>query len=436
MMPSMRGGMQVHAVPDNEKAFDANGRRLPWGFEYADADASRGRTTEERGPFGRSTRRRGFSRSKTATPARPQDIVRLENAQAEDAIFNTYKASQRTRDALATSKSAPLISLDANSGAKPTTTGGQQEGEKEATEVMLYGYGSGQEWAAIEFYERVSGGSILEDYDRVPPHTRYDPALSLSRARSQRSLSKAALAKRNRYNGGLHWIKVTFDSPEAADLAYDRSPHTLHGYLVYAEPYRGTGPPRDGAIPCSQAGAMLDGESLPNTFSSKTLSRGAETATESPESSQTMSSATIGEPITMRDLRGEGLQVPRQMEKSVSMPSLAVPGALQSFSTSAEPVGKREPKQRPLRIAGATRAVLKPADQALMPTQPKYTGLLAFIPLLGLLFGSAKGDSSGSTIPKLESGEVDWNNAGLYWLFFAWLDGLLGTDMCGLKSDD
>jgi len=35
-MNSMRGGMQVHAVPDNEKAFDASGRRLPWAFEYAE----------------------------------------------------------------------------------------------------------------------------------------------------------------------------------------------------------------------------------------------------------------------------------------------------------------------------------------------------------------------------------------------------------------
>ncbi|KAF2227214.1 hypothetical protein BDZ85DRAFT_187760 [Elsinoe ampelina] len=433
-MPSIRGGMQVHAVPDNERAFDANGRKLPWGYDYPDADVARGRTSTEKGPFGRSTRRRGFSRSKTATPARKEDVARLENQRAEDDIFNTYKASQRTRDALATSKSAPLISLDPNVGAgKGVGAAGQAQGqeEKEATEVILYGYGSGQEWAAIEFYERISGGAILEDYDRVPPHTRYDPALSLSRARSQRSLSKAALAKRNRYNGGYHWIKVTFDSPESADLACDRSPHTLHGYLVYAEVYRGVGPPKDHAIPCTTAGAMVDGDSLPNTFSSKTASRQTDTATESPEgSSRTVSTATIGEPIRMRDLRG--LQVPRPIEKSISMPAL--PGALFTPTTSMEPE-RKEVRQRPMRIQGATRAVLKPPESALMPTQPKYSGFLAFLPLFGLFFGSSKGDT-GSTIPKLENGEVDWNNAGLYWLIFAWLDGLLGTDMCGLKSDD
>lgn len=36
MMNAMRGGMQVHAVPDNEKAFDAKGNRLPWAFEFAE----------------------------------------------------------------------------------------------------------------------------------------------------------------------------------------------------------------------------------------------------------------------------------------------------------------------------------------------------------------------------------------------------------------
>jgi hypothetical protein len=31
-----RGGMQVHAVPEAERALDANGVRLPWGYEYAE----------------------------------------------------------------------------------------------------------------------------------------------------------------------------------------------------------------------------------------------------------------------------------------------------------------------------------------------------------------------------------------------------------------
>ena len=29
--------MQVHAVPDAERAFDSQGRQLPWGYEYPES---------------------------------------------------------------------------------------------------------------------------------------------------------------------------------------------------------------------------------------------------------------------------------------------------------------------------------------------------------------------------------------------------------------
>ena len=35
-MNSIRGGMQVHAVPESERAVDASGKRLPWGYEFAE----------------------------------------------------------------------------------------------------------------------------------------------------------------------------------------------------------------------------------------------------------------------------------------------------------------------------------------------------------------------------------------------------------------
>jgi hypothetical protein len=34
--PQRHVKMQVHAVPDAERAFDSQGRRLPWGLEYAE----------------------------------------------------------------------------------------------------------------------------------------------------------------------------------------------------------------------------------------------------------------------------------------------------------------------------------------------------------------------------------------------------------------
>jgi hypothetical protein len=33
-MNTIRGGVQVHAVPEHERAFDSSGKRMPWGYEY------------------------------------------------------------------------------------------------------------------------------------------------------------------------------------------------------------------------------------------------------------------------------------------------------------------------------------------------------------------------------------------------------------------
>jgi hypothetical protein len=33
---AFRGGMQVHSVPETERAIGANGQRLPWAYEYAE----------------------------------------------------------------------------------------------------------------------------------------------------------------------------------------------------------------------------------------------------------------------------------------------------------------------------------------------------------------------------------------------------------------
>lgn len=36
MNSSFRGGMQVHAVPEDERARDSRGQALPWGYAYAE----------------------------------------------------------------------------------------------------------------------------------------------------------------------------------------------------------------------------------------------------------------------------------------------------------------------------------------------------------------------------------------------------------------
>jgi len=309
-----------------------------------------------------------------------------------------------------------LTTIDPN-----TVTGGTSNTAKEPTEVMLYGYGRDQQWASIDFYEKISGGCIYEDYDRQPPYQRYDMSLTYSRATAQRSLSAAAKKKRNAYYGGEHWIKVTFDSPEAADLACDRSPHVLHGHLVYAEPFRGVGPPNDAPIPCSNAGAQIDSDSLPRSFSTNTLIAGTEG---SPDSSQTATSATVN----------GSLAPPAFAQRSKSQPNLL--GSYDPFASSTDLATQDQTvRQRPMRVPGATRAVLLPAEQAFLPIPPKYSTMLASLPVIGYFLGQKNGNA-GSQIPRLEDGSFDWKNAGFYWLFFAWLDSIFGTDLCGLKSED
>ena len=87
--------MQIHAVPDADKAYDATGRRLPWAYDLdpsaaADADPLP-REPQEKGPFGRSQRRSrstlSRSRSKTAEPRREEERARAEQIASEDAVF-------------------------------------------------------------------------------------------------------------------------------------------------------------------------------------------------------------------------------------------------------------------------------------------------------------------------------------------------------------
>lgn len=250
--------------------------------------------------------------------------------------------------------------------------------------------------------------------------------MSYSRANMQRTLSQVALKKRNAYRGGDHWIKVTFDSPEAADLACHCSPHPVHGHLVYAELYRGIGPPNDAPIPYSNAGAQIDGLSLPKSFSTNTLS--ASTLEGSPESSNTASSATAtGSGNTRR---------PSQpfLPRSTTTPNIGSFNTSNPVEAESTALQQRPAAQlRPLRVPGATRAVLLPAEQAFLPTPPRYTGTTGW--LLAVFFGS-KAEMIGSEVPRTEDGSFDWKNATFYWCFFAWLDSIFGTDMCGLRGDD
>lgn len=392
-----RGGMQVHAVPENERYINSKGDRLPWAYERADgADITARREPAEKGPFGRSMRRRGTSRSrsKTAEPRKEEDRIKIENMAAEDAVFNRLRSETREKDS--------------SKGALQAVEAGAAKNEvKEPTEILIYGFGEELQWAAIEFYENVSNGVILEDYDRQPPGHRQDMSRSGLRMAAQRTLSKVALRRKNTFHGGNHWIKVTFDSPEGADLACARSPHHIRGHLVYAEPYRGIGPSKDAPIFASSAGAQITEDSLPKTFAKNAVN-------ESPASSETISSATVG-----------GAQRPSQPPPRMNIFDQTTPEASATGLDRQRSNSNKQLQVRPARIQGATRAVLLPAEQALLPKQT------------GQSWAAWIGGSEifGSTLPRRADGTFDYERANIYWRLIYLLDSVFGWDLCGLKAD-
>ncbi|OCK82164.1 hypothetical protein K432DRAFT_433675 [Lepidopterella palustris CBS 459.81] len=428
--------MQVHAVPDAERAFDSTGRQLPWGYEYADSDLNHRRLPEEKGPFGKATRRRGMSRSKTTTPAarKEEDQTKLENLKVMDDIFTSYKQNQelkakeslRVRKPSGTAGGLPLSASVPNLEAAAAPASTQPTTAKEPTEVILYGFGSEIQWAAIEYFERVSYGQIYEDYDRHPPTSKYNLSLSLSRASAQRNISQVALRKKNEYVGGLHWIKVTFDSPEAAERACHYSPHTIHGYTVYAERYRGTGPSSDVPIPANR-GPMSSQTTSPNPTSSHTLP--AETASSETASSAT---ATASVPISLQQRHSEP-RVPASFPGS----SQDIRSRDGTSSSSVTVTGSQfeKPRQATLRIPGAKLAVLLPAEQAFLPAAPRWQQTLGSWPIIGWIFGSGH-EFIGNQVPRKEDGSFDYENASVYWKFWNMIDSCLGTDFCGVRGDD
>lgn len=325
--------------------------------------------------------------------------MRHENLAFEDSVFGKVKDERKSKDERA------LQPVDANVRAGPSAV---VTVDREPTEVILYGFGNEQEWAAIHFYESVSNGTIYEDYARNDPHDRFHN--SSYRVSTARSLSKAALRKKNAFAGGAHWIKVTFDSPEAADLACARSPHHIKGHLVYAEPYMGKGPAKDAPILASNAGAQITSDQLPMSFSTTAINQ-----IQGSPSSDTISSATA---------TGQAPSQP-DFQRGNTAGNMDDPfTASRQLSRSKGP-SQSQIVQRPLRIQGASRAVLLPADQAFVPAQPRWTVSRLLI-----------GPEIFGEIPRKADGSVEWEKAGYYWRFWAWVDGIFGSDWCGLKDEE
>ena len=381
----------------------------------------------ESGSFGKSTRR---SRSRTGTPARAgREDPTLA---AADKLFGDWVAGQQ-----ATTGSQRRSQSVAAAQDDPSTTS-QRVIKSTPVELILRGYRSSlQQYAAISHYEDVAG-IVLEDYPRDPPASQRrwksdlrDPAMI-----RDRHLTPEERALVNRADGGEHWVKVTFESTEAAELATYSSPQCVLGHMVYAEPYRGHPPARDEA--CPDVDHMVDddhhgrSQSMPPPFATTTTPsrRSAQppslrsrlldlSPSNSHTSTQTLETGTLSNTTINADLA-----------TGPSLRSATSPGTDVQAQQDLQP-----DSMFCRRIPTARKARLLPAEQALLPQQSLTQQILNAIPLVKWFGGSM----IGNEVPRTETGDFDWNRASLYWKIIWWLDtrfGLFKGDVCSVDKDE
>ncbi|KAK4232367.1 hypothetical protein QBC38DRAFT_352972 [Podospora fimiseda] len=424
----------LHNVPDEELYIGDDGVKRPFAMIFAQSGATlRARKgMNETGSFGKSTRR---ARTKTATPARKEDPT----VAAADKVFNTWMANLNSkkkdddaaaeeaaaastanstntttqqRPGLPTSSSSQNLNSPNNSdsGTQPPIKGPKP---KVPVEVILRGYRSSQQqYAAINHYEQLAG-RICEDYPREPPleSRRYKSELRDPGFANRRILTPAEREKVNRADSGQHWVKITFDSAEAADAAIYASPQSVLGHLVYAEPYNGLPPAVDEPI--------IDYSAHPDLFSRNNGKSKVGTAAasgfnpnwlnpsafdRSPTSSHTVDTGTVhGSTISSATITGN-----------------LKPTAPAAVEEKEEKAASEEIEFCKT-IPSARKVRLLPMEQALLPA-PSYAQRLAnYVPFIKWFNGAM----IGSQVPRTDNGEFDWEKASLYWQFLWWLDFLL-----------
>jgi hypothetical protein len=308
---------------------------------------------------------------------------------------------------------------------------------KEPMQVMLYGYSPDAQWAAIEFYEKISGGMVCEDYEREPPleRRRYQGGIGRGEQNKLRPLTKQEKLLAMQYKGGSTWIKVTFDSREAAECAINNSPHPIQGHWVYAQPYHGQGrekdepilikddnrqqgllsAPRPSVRQSQTIGSSFPVASLRQNSGYKhnaTLTRSIHSSSTSAQptlSSSTASSATVLEP-DYHQLRARQTS---QIERNIS----------------SQPVGNQNPPTFS-HFPDTCRTLIRPATEAFLP-QPTWSE--RFIQQL-TQSGWIPGDVIGNAVPMTQGGDFDWATASFYWKICYWIDNTFGTDICGMNE--
>ncbi|KAI9744526.1 MAG: hypothetical protein M1818_002055 [Claussenomyces sp. TS43310] len=449
----------LHNVPEDELYVGDDGIQRPYAMLFpgseGHASAVRARkAVPETGSFGKSTRR---SRSRsTQPPAKKEDPT----LQAADAVFGKYFAEQaaaqvqppQRKQSLSNSISQPNLASQASTTlttSDASTAPTDRYVHKVPTEVILRGFKSTHQYAAIRTYECIAG-RICEDYPRDAPvdQRRYKSDLRDPTSLRTRPLTLEEKAKAMRFAGDENWIKVTFESAEAAESAAYASPQIVLGHLVYAEPYRGMPPTNQDALPA--VGPSKTGFHLQTLGPSSPTFSGAERRPSStlPRSFTTPSMTQIGRG---HDGQTQQFSPPDSLSSSttldtatLSTATIASSSATLTNSPAREAVplvssqsenGSIERQRLYCRtIPTAKRAQLLPASQALLPQKTYAQQITSNLPLVAWF----SKDVIGTEVPRTESGDFDWANSSFYWRIVWWLDsmfGLFGGDLAGEKDE-
>ncbi|KAI9853830.1 MAG: hypothetical protein M1824_000859 [Vezdaea acicularis] len=468
--------MQLHAVPEDERALDENGKRKP--YAEISSRASTSKTVEEWGPFG--TSKPHHTKARSATPAKKTDsslegfeeawsktLARGQSLPSEDEPLSTSRRMSQSLSktpSFGRSSTQALTSIDSSATAIVTPDSVQ----KEPTEVILYGFHADKQWAAIDKYEQIAG-RICEDYPRdAPPSQRKYKAASFSSSIGKYGPTTAAESRKtSHYAGGECWIKITFESAAVAERAVALSPVEVYGHVVVAEYYHGAGPPQDVPILVGTPEATKYAKkpsalrSLAPSTSMHTIPR---TTSEPPgEGSSLLGSrrSNLGRSHTTSNLNSSSRSFEPPFSDSTSSTSSSAtatnglspppPGLIPYPSLSTEPhtlpnspglvrqpngvskpttsTGSTTSSEFCTRIPSARRAVLLPAEQALLPQPTWWQRMTAQMPTWFTT------DVIGDSVPRKDTGEFDWDKATLWWKVAWWVDSWLGWDTCGLKEE-
>lgn len=367
--------------------------------------------------------------------------------QSADKIFSDYLASQEQASNTAGNQRKPSY-LAQSTAADDGTSVQTPRMVREPTEVILRGYRSAlQQYAAINHYEQLAG-RICEDYPREPPveQRRYKSELRDPAFTRRQPLTPQEKAKVNNVDGGEHWIKVTFESADAAAAATYASPQRILGHLVFAEPYRGMPPLEDAAVVdmVGDAGMLQDEQPLSRAQTLRRLQKGKSSTLPRNWQSNPGNGGTSGADLELHNSPPESRTSTQTIETATlstatttgTASTATVTGTALDITQRADRGGD-EPQNGDYcrRIPTARRAKLLTAEQALLPQQGLMQRIGSRIPLVRWFSGNMIGDE----VPRTENGEFDFNRASLYWRLMYFLDfwfGLFSHEIDHPEKDD